>query len=215
MKTLLFLAALSLSSALAAPVATLPADFFRPSVQAVEDRCARAQVTAANPALGTAARQAQQARDGGGTTVLFDDGEGSVKVQLQSVAASAYVICAGRTTRQEDIPSAEELRSFSPVVVFIDGTVSELERAGTWRATLVVIGPDGKELGRLTPTSTDVASWDYWKQNCRLGRCTWVGRNVYRFLPEAPFDTVLPVGAKVRVLASFGQGVQQFDLPVK
>lgn len=215
MNKLLALAALSLSPALAAPATTISTDFFRPSVATVEDRCKKAQVTAANTSLTPATRRAQQAREGGGTTTLFDDGEGGVKVELQSVAASAYVVCAGRTTRLEDIPSAEEVLSFSPVVVFIDGTVPELERAETWRATLVVIGPDGKELGRLTPSSTSVVEYGYWKQNCRLNRCTWVGRNVYRFLPEAPFNAALPAGSKVRVLASFGQGVQQFDLQVK
>ncbi|MEF2277844.1 hypothetical protein V3W47_05995 [Deinococcus sp. YIM 134068] len=42
-----------------------------------------------------------------------------------------------------------------------------------------------------------------------------MGRNVYRFLPEAPFNAALLAGSKVRVLASFGQGVQQFDLQVR
>lgn len=215
MNKLLALAALSLSPALAAPATTVPTDFLRPSLATVEDRCKKAQATAANTALDATARRVQQAKEGGGTTTLFDDSEGGVSVHLQSVAASAYVICAGRTTRLEAIPSAQEVLSFSPVVVFIDGTVTDLERAETWRATLVVIGPDGKELGRLTPTSTSVVEYGSWKESCRLNRCAWVGRNVYRFLPEAPFNSVLPAGSKVRVLASFGQGVQQFDLQVK
>lgn len=216
MTTPFALAALSLSLALAAPATTIPADFLRPSVKVVEDRCEKARVTAADPSLDASARRAQQARDGGGTTTLFDDGEGGVSVQLQGVAASAYVICADRTARLEALPGPEEVRSFSPVVVFIDGTVPELERAETWRATLALIGPDGQELGRLTPSSTDVASWAYWKQSCRLNRCPWVGRNVYRFLPEeAPFNAVLPVGTRLRVSASFGQGARQFDLTVK
>lgn len=215
MKKLLALASVMLSSALAATVTTVPADLFKPTPAKIEDLCKKAQVTAADTALNALTRRVQQVKDGGAADIIFDGGVGGVNVQIQGAGVSAYNICAGRTTRLEAMPNTAELLAASPVLVYINGTVPELANARAWRAVLVLLGADGKELARLTPSSTSLGEPNYWKASCSGGRCAWRGGNVYRFIPAPPFDTVLPVGSKLRVLATFGQGVQQIDLEVK
>ncbi|GMA15102.1 hypothetical protein E5F05_11570 [Deinococcus metallilatus] len=215
MKKLLTLATIMLPSALAAPVTTVPADLFHPTPAKVEDLCKKAQTTAADTSLNALTRRVQQVNDGGTADIIFDGGVGGVNVQLQGVGVSAYNICAGRTTRLEAMPSTADLLAASPVLVYINGSVPELANVRTWRAVLVLLGPDGKELARLTPSSASLGEPNYWKASCSGGRCVWRGGNVYRFTPASPFDTVLPAGSKLRVLATFGQGVQQLDLGVK
>lgn len=215
MKKLLALAAVMLPSALAAPIATVPNDLFHPTPAKVEDLCKKAQVTAADTSLNALTRRVQQVKDGGAADIIFDGGVGGVNVQIQGVGVSAYNICAGRTTRLEAMPSTADLLAASPVLVYINGSVPELANARAWRAVLVLLGPDGKELGRLMPSSASLGEPNYWKASCSGGRCAWRGGNVYRFTPDPPFNTALPTGSKLRVLATFGQGVQQIDLEVK
>lgn len=213
MKRLLMLCTLLSASALAQvtpkPVAR---DLLAPSPERLAELCTLAQKTASDTTLNALTRRVQQVKDGGVGEIVYD--AGSTAIRLQGAGVSAYNTCAYRTTRLEAMPAPERLAGL-PLLVYVAGRVSELEQARAWRTVLVFLDGSGKELARLTPERSELGELADWKTDCSASRCAWGGQNTYYFTPDAAAREAFSKASTLRLLASFGQGIQQVDLPIQ
>lgn len=134
-------------------------------------------------------------------------------VSLQPPAVGAGFACRNALRDGFPRPSDERLLQIPPILT-VEGEASSLAVARGERASLVLLGADGRELARLGFTVARLGNLEDWAATCEGGPCRWAGRNTYFFYPDrAPaFAGALPFAAKLRVVVTRGQDSAAFDL---
>lgn len=129
-----------------------------------------------------------------------------------SSAGTAYNTCASVAERLEAEPP---ISKFKPGFLIVNSTSKALNLAEAkgYRTMLALIGADGKEILRITPTESQIGRATDWSPSCTgSGPCYWLGRNTFLFDVTPEVLNAAKDAVTLRILLSRGDGVETLDV---
>lgn len=148
---------------------------------------------------------------------LFDspaavgDPDTTQRIIMQTPAATSFNSCVNGEINPEALPV--DFYGQINTLLYIGGTVADLDSVQGWTALVAALDSRGKELTRFEPSKAYKGETDaafgaaQWEEDCGADACRWFGMNVYVFdLGLLPAQT-----QTVRLLYTRGDQLLQRD----